>query len=369
MANEDRKPIVELGIEFIVELLIFLYPYGADQMGLPHNFWLGLGCWIVGTVIAVRMFWIFPLWSKRLRVRFKAAIVVAAVVCFVWAFYRPVVSAHTKWVRERAAEEKAAQPDQDHPDAAVANQQQPARENSDKSAGTPQAPQDKHTTLKSKRTTKAPEQKATLREPLPTQKPVNNTADVPVNSVVDNHGTLTGLHISDSIVGPAPNGTATVLNNKEKATASDVTIEHSKVGDQQKGAIPTVPVMAFREAASGNNVIADNLVCGSSSGVTIATGGSNEVIKGNVVNDPVICNWVHLLDTIQNHRVDVASFMDQLADVNEKQWKDDKDNNDRMTLIHQLKQQLVTASDNAENFSTVLGVWRTSHPSFVVTPP
>lgn len=43
MANEDRKPIVELGIEFIVELLIFLYPYRADQMGLPHNFGLGWG--------------------------------------------------------------------------------------------------------------------------------------------------------------------------------------------------------------------------------------------------------------------------------------------------------------------------------------
>ena len=61
--NGDRSngPIsVELGIEFLCELLLFLYPYGADQMNLPRNFWVGLGCWVFGAAIAVRMFWIFP---------------------------------------------------------------------------------------------------------------------------------------------------------------------------------------------------------------------------------------------------------------------------------------------------------------------
>lgn len=40
---ESTKPIfAELGIEFVVEWLLFLYPYGAEQMNLPHNFYLGL---------------------------------------------------------------------------------------------------------------------------------------------------------------------------------------------------------------------------------------------------------------------------------------------------------------------------------------
>jgi len=45
--NRSSRPIyIELGIEFLSELLLFLYPFGAEQMNLPHNFWLGLGCWI-----------------------------------------------------------------------------------------------------------------------------------------------------------------------------------------------------------------------------------------------------------------------------------------------------------------------------------
>jgi NhaP-type Na+/H+ or K+/H+ antiporter len=63
---ESNKTTIELGIEFVVELLLFLYPYGAEQMNLPHNFWLGLGCWVIGTAIAIRMFWIFPVWTHRL---------------------------------------------------------------------------------------------------------------------------------------------------------------------------------------------------------------------------------------------------------------------------------------------------------------
>lgn len=67
MSHGAAKPhTLELSVELVVELLLFLYPYGAEQMSMPHNFFLGLGCWVIGTIIAIRMFWIFPLWSSRL---------------------------------------------------------------------------------------------------------------------------------------------------------------------------------------------------------------------------------------------------------------------------------------------------------------
>lgn len=97
MPAETPKPIIELGIEFIVELLLFLYPYGADQMDLPHNFWLGLGSWILGTIIAIRMFWIFPLWAKRLSPFHKSLIAGLFVVGFCAVFYKPVLMAYAKW--------------------------------------------------------------------------------------------------------------------------------------------------------------------------------------------------------------------------------------------------------------------------------
>jgi hypothetical protein len=110
VGNETNKPVVlELGIEFIVELLLFLYPYGADQMGLPHNFWLGLGCWIVATIIAIRMFWIFPLWAKRLSPFGKGIIVVVCVALFISVFYKPVIEAHAKWKAEKLQATAAAQ--------------------------------------------------------------------------------------------------------------------------------------------------------------------------------------------------------------------------------------------------------------------
>jgi hypothetical protein len=91
-----QKHMLELGIEFLAELLLFLYPYGADQMGLPHNFWLGLGCWIVGTAIAIRMFWIFPIWADFLSNLTKVIIAAVLVGVFVWAFYKPVRIAYGK---------------------------------------------------------------------------------------------------------------------------------------------------------------------------------------------------------------------------------------------------------------------------------
>ena len=93
---ESNKTTIELGIEFVVELLLFLYPYGAEQMNLPHNFWLGLGCWVIGTAIAIRMFLIFPVWTHRLTRLEKGLIAFILVGAFVAAFYRPVMMAYGK---------------------------------------------------------------------------------------------------------------------------------------------------------------------------------------------------------------------------------------------------------------------------------
>jgi hypothetical protein len=96
MVDAGKPVVVELGIEFVVELLLFLYPYGADQMNLPHNFWLGLGCWVVGTAIFIRMFWIFPAWAHRLTKLEKGLIAFILVAGFIAAFYKPVLTAYAK---------------------------------------------------------------------------------------------------------------------------------------------------------------------------------------------------------------------------------------------------------------------------------
>ena len=95
MDNQENHRL-ELGFEFLAELLIFIYPYGADQMGLQHNFWLGLACWIVGTVIAVRIFWIFPLWENRLSRVTKGLISGIVVATLVLVFFKPITIAYGK---------------------------------------------------------------------------------------------------------------------------------------------------------------------------------------------------------------------------------------------------------------------------------
>ena len=64
-------------------------------MNLPHSFYLGLFCWIAGTAIAVRMFWIFPVWAKRLSSLEKSLLALIAVALFVAATYKPVANAYT----------------------------------------------------------------------------------------------------------------------------------------------------------------------------------------------------------------------------------------------------------------------------------
>lgn len=95
MADSNR-PKIELRIEGAVEVLLFVLPYGAEQMNLPHNFWLGLVCWAVGAVVAARMFWIFPAWASRLSRLEKALIIFIFWAGCVCVFYRPVVTAYGK---------------------------------------------------------------------------------------------------------------------------------------------------------------------------------------------------------------------------------------------------------------------------------
>jgi len=84
----------ELRVELVADLLLFAFPYGAEQMNLPHNFWLGLSSWVFGTAIAVRMFWIFPAWSHRLTSLEKSLMALIGFGLFWMAFYRPIETAY-----------------------------------------------------------------------------------------------------------------------------------------------------------------------------------------------------------------------------------------------------------------------------------
>jgi hypothetical protein len=102
----SNKPIfVELGIEFLVELLLFFYPYGAEQMNLPHNFWLGFGCWVFATAIAVRMFWIFPTRLTHLK---KGLIAFLCVGVFAWAVHEPVIEAYKQKGQKQDGQQQQA---------------------------------------------------------------------------------------------------------------------------------------------------------------------------------------------------------------------------------------------------------------------
>jgi hypothetical protein len=83
--NAMRQPNhkFELGIELCLELGIALYQLGADQMDLPHNFYIGLVSWLVATALAVRMFWILPaLETVKWYVKFVIATSVLTVMFF-----------------------------------------------------------------------------------------------------------------------------------------------------------------------------------------------------------------------------------------------------------------------------------------------
>jgi hypothetical protein len=91
-----KEPSVagELTIEICLALLLFCYPYGAEQMNLPHNFWVGLASWAFGIGLAVRIFWIVPLWRDRLNRFQKGAAACALIGIFAWAVHAPVIAAY-----------------------------------------------------------------------------------------------------------------------------------------------------------------------------------------------------------------------------------------------------------------------------------
>ena len=90
-----NKLALELSVELVFALGAFLGPYGAEEMGLPHNFGMGLGCWIIGWAIIIRAFWIFP-WSRRFSRLEKSLIALIATAVITAIFYRPVLHAYGK---------------------------------------------------------------------------------------------------------------------------------------------------------------------------------------------------------------------------------------------------------------------------------
>lgn len=113
MAETPKKHYyLELGIEFCLELAIGLYQLGAEQMDLPHNFWVGLALWVAATALAVRMFWIFP-GIERLNPKLKAAIAAAGIAALIFISWTPVTNAYRKSqkpVLAQATSEPSPQP-------------------------------------------------------------------------------------------------------------------------------------------------------------------------------------------------------------------------------------------------------------------
>ena len=65
-------------------------------MDLPHSFGIGLFLWVAATVLAVRMFWIFPYWVPHRSKLEKGLIAFIGVCGFIAAAANPVTSAYRK---------------------------------------------------------------------------------------------------------------------------------------------------------------------------------------------------------------------------------------------------------------------------------
>jgi hypothetical protein len=63
-------------------------------MGLPRSFWLGFSCWVAATLIAIRMFWIFPVWTNRLTRLEKSLLCVIFVAVLCAVFFKPIEVAY-----------------------------------------------------------------------------------------------------------------------------------------------------------------------------------------------------------------------------------------------------------------------------------
>jgi hypothetical protein len=129
---EPKKHYLELGIEFCLELAIGLYQLGAEQMDLPHNFWVGLVLWIAATALALRMLWIFP-GIERLNPKLKVAIASVAVALLVFTTRTPVTSAYKKAkAHDLSAHEMPADQQQDaKPSEAKPEDKKPTDEKKD----------------------------------------------------------------------------------------------------------------------------------------------------------------------------------------------------------------------------------------------
>ena len=108
-------------------------------MNMPHNFWLGLGCWVFGTIIMIRMFWIFPWWATRLSSGAKGVISFLLVLVFVLIFWKPVMLAYEKKTADTegnslAANKSAQQSTQQSTPAPAAQGSSPTSHKNKKSA-------------------------------------------------------------------------------------------------------------------------------------------------------------------------------------------------------------------------------------------
>ena len=95
MTSNPQNHAWKFGFEFLAALLLFFWPYGADQMGINRNFWFGFGSWVAAIAILIRMFWISP-WSAGFSRLERGLISFIFVACFVFIFYKPVLTAYGK---------------------------------------------------------------------------------------------------------------------------------------------------------------------------------------------------------------------------------------------------------------------------------
>lgn len=84
-----RKP--ELSVDSFIAIVVFILPFGMEQMGIPKSFVVGLVSWAAGIALIFRVFWITASKLTRL-VRTLAICAAACVVIFV--AYTPVTRAY-----------------------------------------------------------------------------------------------------------------------------------------------------------------------------------------------------------------------------------------------------------------------------------
>lgn len=77
MGSGGEKPRKEIRWEFLVDICLFLLPFGADQMGLKHSFVLGITCWALALLVGMRMLWILPWWPRSTKRVIKLVVILA----------------------------------------------------------------------------------------------------------------------------------------------------------------------------------------------------------------------------------------------------------------------------------------------------